>query len=52
MWGRIASSVEGVISAEADHRQGIAVVKGRGSVPEYRMRQAVEAEDYAVLSIE
>ena len=44
-------SVEGVLSAEADHRKGTAVVRGTGSVPEERMRQAVEAQDYTVLSI-
>ncbi len=45
-------SLEGIRSAEADHHTGIAVVKGTGSVPEDQMRQAVEAEDYAVISIE
>jgi Cu2+-exporting ATPase len=45
-------SIEGIISAEADHRSGIAVVKGTGRVPEDRMRQAVEAEDYTVRSVE
>ena len=48
---RALEAVEGVISAEADHEAGVAVVKGRGDIPEERMRQAVEAEDYAVKSI-
>ncbi len=49
---KVLESIEGIISAEADHRSGIAVVKGTGRVPEDRMRQAVEAEDYTVRSVE
>ena len=45
-------SVEGVTGAEADHVTGMAVVKGTGGIPEEKMRQAVEAEDYTVLSVE
>ena len=45
-------AVEGVVSAEADHLKGVAVVRGTGDIPEERMRQAVEAEDYTVLSVE
>lgn len=45
-------AVEGVVSAEADHRKGLAVVRGTGPVPEERMRQAAEEQDYAVLSVE
>lgn len=45
-------SISGVVSAEADHQKGIAVVKGTGRVPEDQMRRAVEAQDYTVLSVE
>ena len=45
-------SVEGVVNAEADHRKGIAVVNGTGSVPDDLLRKAVEAQDYTVLYVE
>ena len=45
-------AVEGVVSAEADHLKGVAVVRGTGDIPEEQMRQAVEEEDYTVLSVE
>jgi Cu2+-exporting ATPase len=45
-------AVEGVVSAEADHMAGTAVVRGRGNVPDEALRKAVEDEDYTVEAIE
>ena len=44
--------LDGVQSAEADHEKGIAHVVLQKEVPDELLKQAVEAEDYKVISIE
>ena len=43
-------SIAGVTSAAVSHQDGIAVVQTDGSVSLDEMKQAVEAEDYKVLT--
>ena len=45
-------AVNGVESAAVSHEQGTAVVTMSTLVPEETLRQAVEAQDYRVLSID
>ncbi len=49
---RVLEALEGVVEATASHTAGTAVVKMSAPVEEALLRQAVEDEDYAVLSIE
>ena len=44
-------AVPGVISASADHQQGLAVVQAQPDVDRDALRRAVEAEDYEVKGI-
>ena len=44
-------ALDGVDSAVADHRAGTAVVRLSAEVPDELLKEAVEAEDYTVLSI-
>ena len=45
-------SVDGVVSATADYQAGTALVVLAKDVPDADLKQAVEAEDYTVTSIE
>ena len=43
-------SIAGVTGATVSHQEGIAVVRTDGNVSLEEMKQAVEAEDYKVLT--
>ena len=44
-------AVDGVVSAQADHEQGIASVQASRPVDPQLLREAVEHEDYSVIDI-
>jgi len=49
---RVLEAIDGVVEATASHTAGTAIVRMSTSVEDDLLRQAVEDEDYTVLSIE
>jgi len=49
---RALEAVPGVACADASHEKGVALVRLNGQADRQKMKQAVEAEDYTVISID